>query len=310
MNKRCKLGKSCGASCISRIKVCLLDLKGAVSSGIGKLKGMLGGGGSGEEKPKESAKAITPSVTPKDKKIKEENAQKVEDAFKGDKGKKLFVGMHNDLKEPLKGELSPDEIKEMAASHYRESREFMRRLSDGLPPGTKMDISEYGKVKLSMKTKTGDKVEVKYSPKSGFHFSVNGSHDAGTVKSKEGQLQVTLAVRNLFRSTIAALPEGSSLFTMAYEGDGKGGKRQEIYGKLGFNKPDSDGLMFGRVGSSRRSLTPTDRNTWADQARTRNAVLFSEVSVNHEESDEGLGSIEDWYQIVFGVPMTQSQEQS
>lgn len=306
MGRQCEKGKTRGSTCISRMKVCLLDLRNSVSSGVGKLKNMLGGGGSGEERPKESAGELTPKVTSKERKIKEDNSRNVEDTFKGERGRKFFKGIYEDLSESLKNEFPQDQIKDLASSHYRQSREFMRKLADGLPPGVKMTLTDSDKVKLSGKTKSGDKVVVTYSPKTGFHFSVNDSYKVGTVSTREGQLQVAMMVRSLFRSTISALPEGASLFTMAFAADGKGKEREDIYGKLGFSKPKGDeDLMFGRVGSNRRSLTPTDRNTWADQARTRNAVLFSETPGSYEDADDKLGSIEDWYQIVFGNPIKQ-----
>jgi hypothetical protein len=39
--KRCSIGKSCGATCIAKGKVCIKELNGNVSSGASQLKGML-----------------------------------------------------------------------------------------------------------------------------------------------------------------------------------------------------------------------------------------------------------------------------
>lgn len=299
MGRRCSKGKACGATCISRVKVCLKGLNNDVSLGMGKLKGLLG---EGEEvkNPQDEVK----SAPPRDKEVKEKtNSEIVEETFTGSKGAKFLGNLLDDLEEPLKGEFSQEEIKNLAYSHYKQSREFMRKLEKGLPPETKMTVDDKNIIHLNSKTKSGDSVEVTYSPKTGFHFKVNGSYDAGSVKTKEGELQVTLMIRSLFRNTISSLPKGSILHTAAYEEDGKGEKRREIYTKLGFNAPDDKGNMYGKVGSGRRTLRPSNHYFWVEQPRTSDSVFFSEDSSDYSDSNVYLGSIQDWYQIIFGKSM-------
>lgn len=64
--KRCKKGKSCGASCIHAVKVCMVDLPWASSSGLGKLaKGIQGRKKDKGAKPPKPDVSPKPEVTPK-----------------------------------------------------------------------------------------------------------------------------------------------------------------------------------------------------------------------------------------------------
>lgn len=279
--KRCSKGKSCGASCISKMKVCLLELRETLSEDMGKLTHLVAA-------PAPSAPAPAPQI--------EKPEDPLESAFQGERGKKLYKSILDDLEE-IKDEFKPGEMQDVAASQFRQSREFARRLQSNLPPEVKakVDEKEAHMIVMTTKTKSGDEVKVFYSPKRGFHFQVNGETDAGTVTDPKAQVQVTLAVRSMFKATANSLPEGSIMRTAAHMDDGKGQKRIDIYnGKLGFSLPDGDGNMYGKVGKGKR-LESSDRNGWADQARDRSAVFFAEA-----DSDVEFGSFRDWYQILFG----------
>lgn len=293
-NKRCSKGKSCGASCISRMKVCLLELRETLSKDMGKLTHLVAG-------PKETASGTsesTPTPEPKTKEPKQSSGS-LESAFQGEEGKALYKSILDDLEE-IKSEFKPGEMQDVAASQFRQSREFAKRLESSLPPGVKakMDEKEDHMIVMTTKTKSGDEVKVFFSPKRGFHFQVNGETDAGSVTDPEARVQVTLAVRSIFRATASSLPQGSVMRTAAHMEDGKGQRRIDIYnGKLGFSLPDGEGNMYGRVGSGRR-LESSDRDGWVDQARDRSAVFFSEANPS-----EGFGSVKDWYQIIFGTEL-------
>lgn len=60
--KRCTVGKSCGATCISKGKVCIKEPNGNVSSGASQLKGMLTQGSPPAVKQSDTLK---PKVPPK-----------------------------------------------------------------------------------------------------------------------------------------------------------------------------------------------------------------------------------------------------
>lgn len=237
-----------------------MGLKEALSNDMGKLTDLVGG-------PKEEIK--------EEPETGESAAESLEKAFRGESGKKILKSIVEDLKE-IEREFKPGELEDVAASQFRQSREFVRRLGSKLPPGVKASMDDDSLVTMTMKTEKGDKIDVYFSPKRGFHFNVNGSTDIGTVKDPDARVQVALAVRSLFRATKESLPEGSVMRTAAHMGDGKGQRRIDIYNSLGFNLPDRNGNMFGTVGPGRK-LTPTDQNTWADQARNRESPFFSET---------------------------------
>lgn len=279
MDKRCQKGKSCGATCISRVDRCVLELGELVSGAVGKLKGfvsnLLG-------KPK----TIEKEVKVPEGSYKVRGSGKAEgdvrgrrsliDAFSGKKGRQNLSRHIESLKLYLYDK-SDKEVKQIAKSQFKENKNFVKRLSRNLPSGVGVIVG--GQIiQMSAKTGTGDRVAVYYSPKIGFHFSVNGSNDVGTVKTRRGQIQVTSLVRSLYDATVRSLPEGAVLRTRAHTEDGRGEKRTSIYNKLGFSAPGKAGEeMFGVVGPG-NTVSPSSKQSWRDQRRSPSSVYFNEGS--------------------------------
>lgn len=268
--KRCRKGKSCSATCIQGMKVCLVSLSASVNEVISKAAETISGS-------KKKEPATLPEGTYKVRgkgegrgRFREKTA--LEKAFKGAIGKELLEDRFIELKTTL-----PDtpikELKKLAASQMRSNQKFASRLSNNLPQGVNVFYFN-GFVVMRTRVQSGDKIEVVFSPRSGFHFTVNGTHDAGSVKTRKGQIQVASAVKTLYNATVRSLPEGAVLRTGAHMADGKGEKRVKIYNGLGFSLPSGEnGLMFGKVGAG-NTVSPTDEGAWWLQRVTTSAVYY------------------------------------
>lgn len=297
--RRCSKGKPCGQTCISGLKICLLDLREGLSKGVGKAKQLVNGL-KGSSQSSEEQKAPPPThLVPKS----ENNP--LADAFQGKDGKKMYNNILEGLQE-LKGELKPEEIQDLAASHFRQSREFANRLDKNIPQGTKTSIREEdGKIMamMSTRTKNGDLIEAVFSPKAGFHFVVNGSHDIGTITDPKSQVLVTLAVRSLFKAVAKSLPEGAVMRTVANMNDVRGDRRVEIYNKVGFRLPDKNDNMWGKVVSGGK-LVPSSQDEWANTARDRSSAFFTEPLYENLK----YASVKDWYHYLFGKSVKNTLE--
>jgi hypothetical protein len=282
MRKRCKLGKSCGATCINRLDRCVLEVGEAIKESLSKFKKFVSKLVGKQRKGDVRGEVSSVKVDDSTYKVKGKGENKgsrwskeaLNKAFKGTSGKELLARTTSDLWSIL-----PDtprkEIKKIAESQLKQSRKFMRRLSSNLPENTKVLIAGED-FRMATKTKSGDRVDVYFSPKKGFHFSVNGSFDTGTVKTREGKVQVAYAVRSLYDATVRSLPEGAVIRTRANMKDGLGERRIEIYNKLGFSLPtNAGGDMFGVVGPN-NTVSPSSREAWKEQRKLPSSVFFSE----------------------------------
>lgn len=285
MGKRCKLGKSCGATCINRLDRCVLEIGEVLKESLSKFKNfvyrLVGKHGSkGEPQPPQPLQPV--SIPEGSYKVRggdkvggsRESKNALNNAFKGGKGKSFLRSSIADGK-LYSYDKADREIKEIAKGQLKQNKEFMGRLGNNLPENVKILIA--GQIiQMSFKTDSGDRVAVYFSPKRGFHFNVNGSDNAGTVKTREGQIQVASAVRSLYNATVRSLPEGSVIRTRAHMADGLGESRIKIYNKLGFSLPtNAGGDMFGVVGPN-NTVTPSSREAWKEQGKLSSSVFFSE----------------------------------
>lgn len=279
MDKRCTKGKSCGATCISRVDRCVLELGELVSSAVVKFKRLVN----------RLLGRPQPSPTTDEVKVPEggykvrgkepssgspQAKRALVRAFEGRKGKEV-LSRNLELLKTYLYDKSDKDVKEIAKSQAKQNREFAKRLGNNLPSGVRVLVGG-SVIQMSAKTESGDRVAAYFSPRTGFHFSVNGTNDVGTVKTRRGQVQVTSLVRSLYDATVRSLPEGAVLRTRAYTEDGLGDRRATIYGKLGFSAPGKVGEdMFGVVGPG-NTVSPSSKQEWRDQRRLPSSVYFSE----------------------------------
>lgn len=263
--KRCRKGKSCSAACIQGIKVCLVALPSMLNDTLSKVSQKITGAQAeipeGSYKSRQPEKRFLIGKTALQKAFSNKNEPMLKGRIKE------LMGALPDT--PLK------QIGKIGDSQARQNRQFARRLSRNLPKGTSAFLWE-GVVNIAAKTSEGDRVLVQYSPKGGFHFTVNGSNDVGTVKTRRGQIAVSFLVRDIYDATVRSLPQGSVLMTRANMRDGKGEKRVSIYGKLGFSLPEVEGgQMYGVVGP-RGTVSNSNEMSWKAQSTLPNTVFFSE----------------------------------
>lgn len=172
-----------------------------------------------------------------------------------------------------------------------ENRAFADRLESSLPRGFKTDFEDDGII-LTKKTKSGDKVVVSFSPSNGFHFNVNGTVDAGTVKNRRAQLEVAMSVRDAYNSVVKALPEGAIIKTAAWGGDGKGEGRKNAYVRLGFSKPEKEGGDMFAVKLEGNRMAPANGEQYDAKAKEVGSLWFAEKNTVEE--------VKTWLQAVFG----------
>lgn len=291
---RCRKGKSCSATCIAGIKLCLVNMQLSVSSAISKASSLI----TRIKRQENPDKVIVPEggykVRSKPPGRRESLAGKadIRKAFKGKKFKDQIQWLL-DLSVSSLPTTPYKERREIAISQLKQSRKFAGLLERNLPSNIRAYVADHF-VQMFVKTESGDRVLAQYSPRSGFHFMVNNTHDIGSVKTKEGRVQVALAVRSIYDSVIRSLPEGSVIRTRANTEDGMGDRRTEIYNKLGFSLPSvKGGDMYGIKGPG-NVVSPSSREAHLRQSGNPESVYFS------ESTKDPIGTMEDWYQIVFG----------
>lgn len=282
MGKRCKLGKSCGAACINRLDRCVLELGEILKNSLFKFRELVsklaGKSGSKAQPPQSPQPTSIPEGSYKVRgeakgEISRESKNELNGAFRGGREREFIKESVRYGKSTLIDK-TDKEIKEIAKGQLNQNKEFMKRLGSNLPENIRVIVG--GNIlQMSVKTDSGDRVAVYYSPKIGFHFNVNGTVDVGTVKTREGQVQVASTVRSIYDATVRSLPEGSVIRTRAHTADGLGERRVAIYNKLGFSKPDELGDMFGVVGSD-NTVSPSSKKAFREQRKSASSVFFSE----------------------------------
>lgn len=177
------------------------------------------------------------------------------------------------------------------------NREFLDKLQQNSPEGTKI-TAKHDLVVMAFKTKSGDLVTTEFSPEIGYVFRVNGDVDAGTVKGRKAQMEVSSAVRRQYDALVQSLPVGSIVKASAYTDDGKGAQRQKLYERVGFSsaKPGKD--IFSIKGED-GTMTPLPATAKSERQLMKQDddprfIFFVEGNINQLSLDEV------WEHIVFG----------
>lgn len=251
MKKRCQRGKSCGSTCISKIKVCLLELGIISSNNLSSLKNKFF-----SRKSEKFEFALSDS-------------KKIDDLYDGRIDKLRKSGLMEKVNQLTKE-------KELAKSRLPKVQKFLVNLREKLPEGATL-LSDKTNLNIRLITESGDKLDVYFSPRKGFHFRVNDQVSIGSVKTKEGQQQIIKAVRELFGTVSSALPVGGVMKTKAIM-DEKGSRRITLYKRMGFSDPvPPKGWMFAVKGPDGkiRPAPPEVFNSYSDSPGN---MFFSEFS--------------------------------
>ena len=249
MKKRCQKGKSCGSTCIHKIKICLLELGSVSSKNLSFLKNKFF--------PKNSEKF----------EFALDDSTRIDDLYDGriDKLRKSGLGSKAD---------SLSKEKDLAKSRLPEVQKFIVSLRNSLPEGSKL-LSDKTNLNIRLITESGDKVDVYFSPKKGFHFRVNDEVAIGSVKTEEGKKQVIKAVREIFGVVSSALPVGGVMKTKAIM-DEKGSRRITLYKRMGFSDPvPPKGWMYA-VKNPDGKIRPAPQEVFDSYANSPGNLFFSE----------------------------------
>lgn len=244
--RRCRIGKNCGATCIARFKLCLIDLGEHFKSSLRAISNKVGG-----------PRQIEPKFS---------NAGEVDAAY----SKRIAK-----LRQLNKVKEADSLVRERELTKQRLPRvnAFLSELGKGLPEGAKA-VNNGGILNISLITRSKDNVEASFSPRLGFHFRVNGQVSPGSVKTDAGKVQSARAAMQIFRSVVSAIPEGSVVKTRARDGDPK---LTAIYKKLGFSEPaPPKGLMFA-IRAPDGKVTPATQEQYGAYAAGAGSMFFSEV---------------------------------
>lgn len=248
--KRCGKGKNCGATCITKFKVCLLSLGKNFSSALNKLR--------------DRVSSVT-GTSGNDLKPKFTNPRQVDDHYN-----KRISGLRRSGKGPQADKLERE--RELTKGRIPAVSKFLKELSKDLPPGAKV-VNNGGILNISLTTKAGDLVEASFSPRLGFHFRVNDSVNPGSVRTESGKIQASRAAATIFRSITRSLPEGSVVKTRARDGDPR---LVSLYKRSGFSDPEPQkGVMFSIKGADGRMI-PSSRKQYEDYESSSGSMFFSE----------------------------------
>ena len=246
--KRCDKGKNCGATCITRYKLCLLSLGKSFSSVLGKVRDRVSSlAGRSELKPKFT------------------DHRQVEEHYN-----KRISGLRRSGKNSQADKLERE--KELTKGRIPSVTKFLKDLSKDLPPEAKI-VNNGGILNISMTTRAGDLVEASFSPRLGFHFRVNNSVNPGSVRSEAGKIQASWTAALIFRSITRSLPEGSVVKTRARDGDPR---LISLYKRSGFSDPEPQkGVMFSIKGADGK-MTAASQRQYEGYESSPDSMFFRE----------------------------------
>ena len=212
--------------------------------------------------------------------FKDENAIKT--AF--DKRRTMLLQMES-VAARNKAMAQVDKSEANALRTHRANKEFAANLKKELPSNVKTKIDpDNGAIVMSSKVGK-NKIDATFSPQTGWNYTVNGGYDTGSVKSRKQQVQIAQQVRQMYDSTVRALPEGAIIRTSAYSQDGGGARRQKAYERLGFRLDKVSEEMFAmKQGGRMVGSLPIEANN------NSNKINFAEENMD-----------EIWMDIVFPI---------
>jgi hypothetical protein len=179
-----------------------------------------------------------------------------------------------------------DQWRKHVTSAHGSNKKFAEDLKQEMPKNVRL-TSDTGSGEVVMTARVGKNVvEATFSPKGGFNYRVNESHNKGSVKDRKEQLKVAQTVRQMWDATVRAAPEGTVFKTSAYDEDGGGAARQRAYERIGFGAPKvKDGPMYAVKRSGQ--VEPLEASDGEEKAKT-NVIDFK------EEDADGI-----WMEILF-----------
>jgi hypothetical protein len=198
--------------------------------------------------------------------------------------------------EKLRNKLSGKKIDLGEHENEKELRAFADHLVSTLPKEFKLFFDSDEGVQLVKKTKSGDEVQVIYSPSNGFHFRVNGTAEAGSVKDRRAQIEIAMSVRDAYNSVVKALPVGAVIQTVAYDGDDKGPSRESAYIRMGFSRPEKSGGHMYSIKQEGNRMAPASPEQYSSQRKQSGSLWFAEDGGEAEANATAL-----WYIAIFGA---------
>lgn len=138
-----------------------------------------------------------------------------------------------DLAGPIKSQIAKND---KIINKYKTNSQVLDNITQNVPEGTKVSITDKGAVQMDYETKSGQKIKVVFGNKD-YNFQVNGGYDAGSVTSRPQQIEVANAVRRNYEAVTKSLPQNAVIGTAAWTEDGRGASRSRAYERMGFSKP-------------------------------------------------------------------------
>lgn len=165
------------------------------------------------------------------------------------------------------------ERKEKALRRYEQNEKLADKLRKSDDGETEV-LAAYAGVTMTRRLSNFDEVSLDFDGRT-VSFKANGEFDYGTIEDERDRVKAVLQVRRMFQSLVRNLKPGTILDATAYDEDGREEQRRKAYERIGFVSTD-DGTLMARVSTS-GGLEPSPS--------------FS----------EGVGSLRDWYVILFGA---------
>lgn len=165
------------------------------------------------------------------------------------------------------------ERKEKALRRYGLNSKLANKLRD-VDDGKTEILAAYAGVSMTRRLNDFDEVSLDFDGRT-VSFKANGEFDYGTIEDRKDRVKAVLEVRKMFQGLVKELLPGTVIDAIAYDEDGRENQRRKAYEKIGFVSM-TDGTLMAKVSESGSlELSPT----------------FS----------ENIGSIADWYQVLFGT---------
>lgn len=102
----------------------------------------------------------------------------------------------------------------------------------------------------------GQKLTLTFDPET-VSFQVNNSYSTDKNLPMATKMAILKETKRMYKGLFRDIyPEGTELYVSAYDGDGRGQKREDEYVRTGFSRPESDGSMYGRVENGK--VVPSD----------------------------------------------------
>lgn len=275
--KRCRKGKSCGASCIHSGKFCLVDLPWATNP-LATVRNTIVDRDR-PARPRQPQAAPTP-VPP----IIEEATREVARVIREER----TPAPRPETSRPTPA--APRPARQPGAERperqpMQDNRKISEKLKDKLPDFN-ISTSPYTGMTLE-RTIDGNRLRISVTPGGEIIFTVNNKLDVQNLPHGTS-VKIGVAVYDAIKELVRVLPQGTKLQVTAYTGDGKGPKRAKAYQRQGFSKADYVGQgQRGKIIDGK--IVPI---TLSEFVNDKTLIEFKERSRARD--------IADWHMILFG----------